>query len=111
MSVADRKQIRRRIQLLEQELASLGDDAGASRAASIAGLRATVGDREEAASMYLAAAKHCRTTGHLLRAAVLARVAYRTLPAAQALHDSAVGIWRECSGEPDSEFYATGSAN
>lgn len=108
---ASEGELRARIRELERELEAHGDDVRASRTAAIAGLSAQLGERERAANMYLAAAKHCGTTGQALRAAVLARMAYRTAPIPTSVHDAAMGIWQQCSGEPDSEFYAPGSAN
>jgi hypothetical protein len=102
-----------RDQLLAAESALVrdGDDVLASRTVEIAQLLRTLGESERSAFTFLDAAKHCRTTGQLLRAAVLARTAFRTSAATLVVHDSAVLIWRECSGEPDSEFYADGSSN
>ena len=105
------EETRQRIRELEAELARLGDDIRATRRASIAHLTAQLGEVVTAAELYLAAARHCMTTGQALRAAVLARMANRTAPLTTAAYEAALAIWRQCSGEPDTEFHSPNSAN
>jgi hypothetical protein len=99
-----RLEILARLEEVQAELSRRGDDPRALGISECAQLLASLGESERSAELYLAAARHCVGSGQTLRAAVLARVAYRTFPAGEAANH-ALEIWRLYSGEDDSAFF------
>lgn len=84
-----------------------GDDSRASLSVELAALYLGLGRTRLSAEVLIAAARHCIAAGQLLRAAVLARRAFRTNPDSLDVRDQGLEIWRETSGESDQEFFET----
>ncbi len=103
--------LRARLAIVADELARLGDDSRASRLSEYAQLLVELGDVAAGANSYLNAAEHCSRTGQLLRAAVLARLAFRTNPSDRELAKQALDLWRRTSDQADADFFTTGQSN
>lgn len=100
--LTDLEYLELRIEHLKQLIAAEGDDGRANRFCDLADLLTQLGLIEEAGRAMLIAAQRCQDNGHLARAGMLARRAFRLDSSHK---DAALAVWRATTELDDEAFF------